>query len=272
MRGDQSLSKARTVSTGFITIGGGTRNLIYNGADHAVIAGGWDNAVISSSVAGTVSGGYHNAVGQNAPWSTVCGGRDNGVTNAQDATISGGNGNRIDPGSAAASIAGGQENIASAIAATVPGGYQAHARLWAQQAYAGGRFAQNGDAQTSTFVVRGTTSDATPRELYLDQASKRMTVPKGGAWTFDILVVGRSSGGASAGYKICGVIENNNSGAQQCVFVGVPETAFVREQIPAWNATVEADNANDALVVRVTGETGVSIRWVATVRTAEVIY
>ena len=82
----------------------------------------------------------------------------------------------------------------------------------------------------------------------------------------------RESGGASAGYKICGVIENNDSGAGQCVLVGAPEVAFEREQRPAWNVTVEADDAADALVIRVTGESGRAIRWVATVRTAEVIY
>lgn len=254
------------------TIGGGVRNLIHNHSAQAVVAGGYLNRVSASSPTATISGGYQNWVGPNSPWSTVGGGQNNSVTNSQDAVIGGGARNRIDPGSAAAIVSGGEENIASDIAATVPGGRQAHARLWAQQAYAGGRFAQNGDAQTSTFVVRGTTSDAAPRELFLDGASRRITVPKGGAWTFEILVVGRSSGGASAGYKLCGVIENNDSGAGQCVFVGVPELAFMREQAAAWNATVEADDANDALVVRVFGESGQSIRWVATVRTAEVIY
>jgi hypothetical protein len=250
-------------------IGGGSRNTVYNSSDHAVIAGGELNA--AAAIATTVSGGYQNSVGVNSPWSTIGGGQNNVVTNSQDAVISGGARNRINPGSASATIAGGEENTASAIAATVPGGRQAHARVWGQQAYAGGRFVQNGDAQTSTFVVRGTTSDATPRELFLDGAVQRIRVPAGGAWTFEVLVVARSSGGASAGYKLCGVIENN-TGAGACVLVGAPELAFEREDVPAWNATVEADDASDALVVRVFGASGQSIRWVATVRTAEVIF
>jgi hypothetical protein len=141
---------------------------------------------------------------------------------------------------------------------------------------AGGRFAQTGDAQTSTFVVRGTTSDAAPRELLLDGASRRITVPLGGTWTFEVLVVGRSSSGTSAGYKICGVIENNPHptipGQGQCVLVGSTAIAFEREDVPAWNATVEADIDGEALVVRVFGQSGQNIRWVATVHTAEVIY
>jgi len=253
------------------TIGGGLRNLIHNHSAQAVVAGGYFNRVSASSPTATISGGYQNWVGPNSPWSTVGGGQNNYVTNSQDAFIGGGARNRVMPGSAAATISGGEENIASDIAATVPGGRQALARLWAQQAYAGGRFVQNGDAQTSTFVVRGTTSDPSPRELFLDGTSRRITVPKGGAWTFEVLVVGRSSSGDSAGYKICGMIENN-SGAGPCVLVGAPEVAFEREQVPAWNATVEADDATDALVVRVFGQSGQSIRWVATVRTAEVIY
>jgi hypothetical protein len=257
------------------TIGGGAGNLVGGSSTHAVVAGGWNNAV--SSVSGTISGGYQNSVGVNSPWSTIGGGQNNVVTNSQDATISGGTRNRITPGSAAATVSGGEENTASAVAATVPGGRQAHARVWGQQAYAGGRFAQNGDAQTSTFVVRGTTSDATPRELFLDGAGRRITVPLGGAWTFEAHVVGRSSSGESAGYKICGVIENNPHptvpGQGLCVLVGGPaELAFEREDNPAWNATVEAELTEEALVVRVSGASGQSIRWVATVRTAEVIY
>jgi hypothetical protein len=143
--------------------------------------------------------------------------------------------------------------------------------LWAQQAYAGGRFVQNGDAQTSTYLVRGVTTDSAPRELFLDQVARRLSVPFGSTWTFEILVTARSSTGASAGYKLCGVIENN-SAAGGCFLIGPVDLAFEREERPAWSVVVEANDAADALIIRVIGESAMTIRWVACVRTTEVIY
>jgi hypothetical protein len=45
--------------------------------------------------------------------------------------------------------------------------------------------------------------------------------------------------------------------------------AVLGEDDSAWDATVEADNTNDALVIKVTGSASATIRWVATVRTTE---
>jgi len=42
------------------------------------------------------------------------------------------------------------------------------------------------------------------------------------------------------------------------------------EENTAWDATVVADDANDALVVKVTGAAGAAILWAASVRTVEV--
>jgi hypothetical protein len=44
------------------------------------------------------------------------------------------------------------------------------------------------------------------------------------------------------------------------------------EDVSAWDATVVADDANDALEVKVTGAASTNIRWVASVRTVEVTY
>jgi len=96
-----------------------------------------------------------------------------------------------------------------------------------------------------------------------------MTIPEGAAWTFDALIVGRTQAGATAGYNIRGVIENVGGAT---ALVGGLNVAFANEDVAAWDATVAADNANDALVIRVTGAAATTIRWVATVRTAEVIF
>jgi hypothetical protein len=94
---------------------------------------------------------------------------------------------------------------------------------------------------------------ATPTPLYLDGSSERLTVGNNRTMTFDILVVGRSSGGDSAGYHVRGVIENSGGTTS---FVGTPTVTTLGEDTASWNVAVEADDTNDALVIRVTGEAG----------------
>lgn len=152
---------------------------------------------------------------------------------------------------------------------TVPGGGSAVASHYGQLAYAGGSFATAGDAQTSTYVVRNSTANATPTELFLNGsgASARMTVPNNTTWTFEGQVVGRSSAGASAGYRFKGVIDNN-SGSTSLVYTPSYET--LAEDVSSWDILVEASNGS--LVVKVTGANSTNIRWVATVHTTEVSY
>jgi hypothetical protein len=55
--------------------------------------------------------------------------------------------------------------------------------------HANGAFANNGDAQGACFVLRTNTSPAAPQgELFLDGLSRRLTLPPGSTWTFQILV------------------------------------------------------------------------------------
>jgi hypothetical protein len=138
-----------------------------------------------------------------------------------------------------------------------------------QMTYASGRFETQGDAQTSVFVCRGTSASATLTELFLDGASQRMIVPTNSTWAFDVLVTGRASNGNSAAYQIRGAIKNN---AGTTSILGTPTFSLLAEDVAAWNASVAADNVNQALTVSVSGSAGTSMRWVATVRTVEVTY
>lgn len=210
------------------------------------VGGGWYNSAAAFSSAG---GGYHNTADGNS------------------AVIAGGNSNVAS--SQYAAIGGGYRNTASAMGATVPGGEDAVASHWAEMAYAAGSFSKAGDAQTSVYVLRKETTDGAHQELYLDGISARLTIPANRAMTFDILVVGRSSTNLAAGYAMRGVIENHGGATR---LVGAPSVTTLGEDNPAWDATVQADDAHDALLVVVTGYPGLDIRWVATVRTAEVAW
>lgn len=134
-------------------------------------------------------------------------------------------------------------------------------------AYADGKFANVGDAQTSTYVLRKQTTDGAQTEIFLDASSNRITIASGRTVTFDILIAARSTTGSSAGYQIYGVIENVSG---TTALIGAITKTVLGEDVAAWDATTEADDTNDALVIKVTGAASTTIRWVTTVRTAEV--
>lgn len=224
---------------------------------------------------GTVGGGISNRAGDNAgttsdrSYATV-GGGDGNTASGEHATVGGGGGNTASGDDA--TVGGGWLNYAGADGATVPGGYWATATHYGEMAYASGRFTNSGDAQTSIYVLRRTSSGTTVTELFLDGSGERITIAAGRTLTFDILVVGRENdNGESAGYHIVGVIERVGD---TTALIGSVVTLLEREDATAadWGVTVDADDINDALRIQVQGGSGDSIRWVATVRTVEVAW
>jgi hypothetical protein len=238
------------VTDDYGTVGGGRNNRAGDDAGtttdatYATVGGGGYND--ATAYAATVGGSLANYA--TALYATVGGGLDNDATGGY------------------ATVGGGEVNRATAPYATVPGGFGARAFLYGQIAYASGIFANTGDAQFSLYVLRRkTTSSRTWENLYLDGSSARLTIESGRTLAFDILVVGRSDRGESAGYQIYGVIENV-VGTTSLITSTV---TTIGEDDTAWDAQVVADDTNDALLAQVMGA-GENIRWVAVVRTAEV--
>jgi hypothetical protein len=239
--------------------------------DYGFVGGGYYNEVGNSY--GMVGGGYYNTV--NGSGSTIAGGGSNTIDEEivyvdSLSTIGGGLANYIDGYGFAATIAGGQYNHAGAALATIPGGYYAKANIYGQQAYASGRFAATGDAQTSVFVLRGETTDSTTTNLYLDgvAAQEMIAVSSGRAMAVDILVIARSSTGLAKGWRTEGVIKESSGslslvGLTTGFLSGDPGTTL-------WDVTPAV--VSNEFTMQVDGETGKTIRWVAVVRTAEVAF
>jgi hypothetical protein len=220
------------------TIGGGSSNQIQTNSADATIAGGYDNTILTSAPSAAVGGGAHNTV----------------QASATGSTISGGGFNTIQPNGEYAAIAGETRAVA---------------RCYGQQAFAGGRFTADGDAQTSVYVLRAATEFTTGHvEMFLDGHSQRMAVPPNTTWVFDMLVVGRTTTGASNGVHLRGTIQNQN-GSTTLVEDPVKESLALKF---SGNVFVEADTAHDALVIKVTAGPVYSARWVAVVRTVEVTF
>ncbi len=265
---------SNTVSSNNATIGGGVVNAAsgegaaIGGGEHntasgyeAAVGGGWDNTAGGDFA--TIGGGVVNDASSIA---ATVGGGNNNTASGNSATVSGGFLNAASGSSA--TVGGGGYNTASGVYATVPGGAYAAASLYGQMAYASGAFGnETGNAQTSVYVLRNVTTDTTQTELFLDGGSQRLTVAISRTVAFEILIVARSVGGDSASYRIRGVVENHNG--TMSLLAGATGDVL-GEDVPAWDAVAEADNANKALVIKVTGGTGSNVRWVATVRTTEV--
>ena len=243
----------------YATVGGGHNNTA--SGDSSTVGGGSGNAATGSA---TVGGGFQNtASGGNA---TVGGGQDN-TASGHKATVGGGQDNTASE--YYATVGGGSSNTASGWNATVPGGRQGVASHYGELAYASGGFTAAGDAQSSLYVLRGETDDATLTELFLDGVDDRLTLAADRVMTFDILVVSshRFGGGSSAGYQVAGVIRNIGGAT---AFVGTPVKTVLGENVAGWDVQVQASDTLDALVVQVQGSSGTTIRWVASVRTVEV--
>ena len=268
-----------TVESQASVVGGGYSNTIETNSDYAVVSGGYSNLVNSAESAvvsggqsnvvfgdyAVVSGGYSNIASSGS--STVGGGYLNTTSDAY-AVVSGGWTNTASGYGAA--VGGGAYNIASGDYATVPGGYQALADHYGQMAYASGRFGSSpGDAQASLYVLRRTSTGTAWTDLYLNGTGAQLTLAVSRTVTFDILVVGRENvDGESAGYRIQGVIENVGGTID---FISTPTVTVLGEDDTTWNVQVLADDTDDALVIQVRGN-GETIRWVATVQTAEVAW
>jgi len=271
-------------------IAGGLSNSIT--ASHAAIGGGQLNS--ASTVFATVAGGHDNrALNQGAfvgggefndalGFRSTIGGGSGHETGGSHSTIGGGSGNTATGNNSTiaggivntasnlyATVAGGAANTAGATAATVPGGHSALASHYGQFAYASGPFATAGDAQASMYVLRASTTNSTQTEMFLDGLSARMTLASGRTLVFEIQVIARSSGNTSAAYLIKGALDNNGGTTS---FLNAPIVEVLGEDVSAWDATVQADDTNDALVLKVTGAASTTIRWVATVRTTEVAH
>ena len=243
-------------------IGGGYENRILGArSENSVVCGGYRNTILTNGC--VIAGGYINEVG--GYWSTIGG----GYRNTNDSWIG--------------TIGGGLRNRATGPLATIPGGYEALAPSFGQVAHANGGFTllALGEAQTSEFIARRTSTDSSETELLLNGdpgsdgynfPAQRMIVPTDATWVFDVMVIARNANGECGAFRTNGAIKNVSGTVS---LVGVPggeiKARPVVQEVPTWTVKVSADNANKALAIKATGDTSTT-RWVATIRTTEVSF
>jgi hypothetical protein len=139
-------------------------------------------------------------------------------------------------------------------------GKEAVASLHGEHATAIGKITTAGDIQKSDLCFKGFTSDATPKEIFTDGASKRLTIPTDCTYLFKAYLVARrtDADNESAAYEFFGCIDNN---AGTTALVGSVQTGTPIEDTAGWAAAFTADNTNDALVLTVTGAAASTVWW-----------
>jgi hypothetical protein len=221
----------------------------------------------------------HAASGKN---SVIAGGSGNAAAN-DDATVSGGNTNTAS--GYRSTICGGYGNVTIGQYAFACGFYAA-ARSHGQAVFASGRFAANGDAQASTYLLRGSTSTATAVRLTGDQAAASsgagncVVINANFRYGVRITLTAQDTTNPANGYTAVwnGAHDlSRGSTAASTVFDGgtatvAPDATRSSGSVTGIGATASADTTNACLNVTFTPPSGNSAAWhaVARVDTTEI--
>ena len=124
-----------------------------------------------------------------------------------------------------------------------------------------------------TLVARRETTNATANQvLFLDGTDDILIIPAKSTWNFNIqLSAYNNTDNATAGYSFRGVLRRNASNGTALVGDIISES-WKETAMNSVDASVVADDTNEALEIRVTGLASKNIRWVAVVEIAQVTY
>lgn len=246
----------------------GAQNTINSTSSYAVTMGLANTINGGSSYSGAC--GIQNTIGPNAGYSWVVG--SNNTATARYALIGGSN----NSGAENCLLGGASMTLDASYA--LGSGYQGQLRgLTAGRVHAAGRFSSNGDAQERAGVLRANTTDATPTRVTSDQSSEstsnQIVLPNNSAFVVRGDVIARENAtGDCKGFEFVAVVKRGpNAAATALVGSGTVTTLFADAGAASWAVSLTADTTNGALGLVATGEAAKNIKWVARVRSVEVV-
>jgi len=135
-------------------------------------------------------------------------------------------------------------------------------------AFSSGNLTAIGDSGLELHHARIETTNATQTNLEIG-GGNTIKIKSDSTYSFSALVTARrtDADNEGAGYKLEGVIDNN---AGTTALIGTVTKTVLAEDTAAWDVVAEADNTNDALVIKVTGEAAKTIKWAAIVTMVKV--
>lgn len=120
------------------------------------------------------------------------------------------------------------------------------------------------------YVLYGSTTDVTTTELFLNNLNDRILSTIDSTMKFEADIVGRDDSGAKhCAFKLQGVLSNSSNNV---VLVNDVSESIYGETDEPWVAVAEADNVNNALSIKVTGEAATNINWVAFVKITQISF
>jgi hypothetical protein len=189
--------------------------------------------------------------------SFIGGGRDNKVTGDYAGAVGDGNNVQNVGGFAIGEKNEVNANYGFAHGRAARSGYQG------SHAHANGSFSGPGDSQCETVIVRNTTVNATPAELFVDGGGTPIVLRDNSGYTVDLKVIGRSQTNNVAGYAFRFVIKRG-VGAGTVALVGAVTKEVLGEDVAGWDAAVTADTVDGSIQITVTGYINNNIRWTGT--------
>ena len=133
---------------------------------------------------------------------------------------------------------------------------------------ASGIFAASGDAQRAQFILKNKTTSNAAVELFII-GSTRLTIPSGKVFAFTINISGVKSNGTAVAHYLRQYCLKNVAGTTSEVYAPV---TIGTDNAAGTTIALSANDTNDALKVEVTGITGETWRWVASVDAVEIAY
>lgn len=265
----QRTSSGQVASGNNSVIAGGQNNIA--SGNFSVIGGGAGNTASASNA--TVAGGI--SCQATANYATVGGGNAN-VAGGAYSTIGGGNTNSASVNFS--TIGGGSNNTASGDYSGILGGSQATTRgLYGTWAWASGNFTSQGDAQEQHAVLRATTTNATTTGLSADggtpAAATSVVLPNNSMYCFEATVSAKvATFGDRAAFKITGAISRGANAAATQIDGTLTVTPIAAiGGASAWTVTAVANTTLGSLEIRVTGVAATTIKWVAEVKTLQLV-
>ncbi|MCU7497214.1 MAG: hypothetical protein HF314_16485 [Ignavibacteria bacterium] len=144
-------------------------------------------------------------------------------------------------------------------------GLGATARLKGEHAFASGYITDYGDAQLSRLSLCGFTQDGIPSEIFISPPSDRIVLEDNLAAGFCARITAHTSGNLAdaAFFEIKGLITRGAGASSVQLFTCLK--TVIHKASSSWDANFAADTVNGALILRVTGETAKTVRWVSVV-------
>ena len=273
--GAMALAGAYASGRGAVGIGNQNSNGSYGALGYGSVAIGANAKSASSSDyafggSAVASGGFSTALGTGCSAtgsSSVSIGRSNTASGTM-ATVAGG---EYSTASGSYSYASGYRSTASGTY-SYASGLRSVSAIYGKNTYASGRFAADGDAQGSQFILRADTTDATATVLTTNNstaaADNQIVAASDTCIMFSGTLVAMQNGAQDqGGWEIKGLLKNDG-GTTTLVSSNIQTFADGN----GWTVGLTADNTNNALAITCTGEAAHNIRWVANISTSEVTY